>query len=220
VTDAWRETFPDARVGLLVLDDVSNPEAQPLLEHEVRELEVRLREQFAGADRSALTALPIIQAYQRHYRTFGQTYHVLRQLESVGLKGKQLASRGALVLAMFAAELESLLLTAGHDLDAVQLPLVVDRSAAGESFVGIGGREQVLRADDMLMRDAAGIISAVIYGPDDRTRLSGTTQRALFTTYAPPGIDIDLVRHHLARLAELATVVAPAASIQLLELYP
>jgi DNA/RNA-binding domain of Phe-tRNA-synthetase-like protein len=207
-------------VGLLVLADVANPPAQPQLDHEVRRLEIRLREKFAGADRAALTALPVIQAYQRYYRPFGQTYHVLRQLESVALKGKPLASRGALVLAMFAAELESLLLTAGHDLDAVGPPLVLDRSRDGDHFVGLGGREHVLRPDDMLIRDSAGIISAVIYGPDERTRLNESTRNALFTTYAPPGIDADLLRHHLARLAELATCVAPAATIQYLELHP
>jgi DNA/RNA-binding domain of Phe-tRNA-synthetase-like protein len=121
--------------------------------------------------RAQLANLPVVQAYQRHYRVFGQTYHVLRQLESVVVKGKPLSSPSALVLAMFAAELDSLLLTAAHDLDALEPPIVIDASVAGERFVGIGAQEHTLRADDMLMRDDAGIISAVVYGPDRRTRL-------------------------------------------------
>jgi dihydroxyacid dehydratase/phosphogluconate dehydratase len=32
VTEAWRETFPAARVGLLVLEDVVNPPTHPVLE--------------------------------------------------------------------------------------------------------------------------------------------------------------------------------------------
>src|SRR5437588_219970 len=78
--------------------------------------------QYRGQTRADLVAIANVQPYARHYRAFGQTYHVLRQLESVALKGKPLTSPSTLVLAMFAAELESLLLTAGHDLDAVQLP--------------------------------------------------------------------------------------------------
>jgi DNA/RNA-binding domain of Phe-tRNA-synthetase-like protein len=220
VTEAWREAFPDARVGLLVLEDVVNPPAHPQLEQRVRETQARLRQQFANADRSALAALPVIQAYQRHYRAFGQTYHVLRQLESVALKGKPIASQGALVLAMFATELETLLLTAAHDLDGVRPPLVVDCSTAGERFTGIGGQEHVLRAGDMLMRDSTGAISAVVYGPDQRTRVHEDTRRVLFTTYAPAGVESDAVRRHLEQLAELVHVVAPAATTRLLAVYP
>jgi DNA/RNA-binding domain of Phe-tRNA-synthetase-like protein len=220
VTAAWREAFPDARVGLLVLEDVANPPAHPVLEERVRLLEAGLREQFGGANRTTLAALPAIQAYQRHYRAFGQTYHVLRQLESVALKARPLASRGALVLAMFAVELQTQLLTAGHDLDAVRPPLVIDQSNAGDSFVGIGGQEHVLRPGDMLMRDAEGILSAVVYGPDQRTRLGEDTRRALFTTYGPAGIDADALRQHLEALAALVRAVAPDATTQLLALYP
>ena len=220
VTDAWRETFPAATVGLILLEDVVNPPTHPVLQQRVREVEARIQEQFAGADRAALITLPAITAYQRHYRAFGQTYHVLRQLESVALKGKPLASKSALVLAMFAAELDSLLLTAGHDLDALQPPLALDRSVAGERFAGIGGQEQVLRAGDMLMRDSHGIISAVLYGPDQRTRLNENTRRALFTTYAPDGIEEATLREHLHQLASLVQLIAPAAKIRLIGVYP
>src|SRR5712691_9728867 len=193
VTDGWRTGFPGARVGLLRVDNVVNQPASVLLQRRTERIEAELRQRFASADRASLAALPTIQAYQRHYRAFGQTYHVLRQLESVALKGTRLVSPSGLVLAMFAAELDSLLLTAGHDVDALQPPLVVDRSVADERFVGLGGREQVLRAGDMLMRDHGGIISAVVYGPDQRTRLVGHTRRALFTTYAPAGVHADQV---------------------------
>ena len=220
VTDAWRERFPDAHVGLLVVDGASNPSSHRVLGARVREIEERLRAQFAGADRATLIALPAIQAYQRHYRTFGQTYHVLRQLESVALKGRQLVSGGALVLSMFAVELQTLLLTAGHDLDAVQPPLIIDRSNADEGFVGLGGTEHVLRGGDMLMRDSVGIISAVVYGPDQRTRLGAQTQRVMFTTYAPAGIDAVSTRRHLEDLAVMVRLVAPAATTQLLDIFP
>lgn len=219
LSDGWRETFSDARVGLLMLDDVDNPASHVALQQRVEAVEERLREKFGQADRAVLTALPAIQPYQRHYRSFGQTYHVLRQLESVALKNRPLASRGALVLAMFAVEVETLLLTAGHDLDAVRPPLVLDRSTADDNFTGIGGQEHALRSGDMIMRDADGIISSVLYGPDFRTRLHENTRRVLFTTYAPAGIAEATLRDHLEKIAEMVRVVSPAAALQLLEVY-
>jgi DNA/RNA-binding domain of Phe-tRNA-synthetase-like protein len=220
VADGWRATFPKARVGLLRVDNVVNQSAPALLQQQARRIEAELRERFASADRASLAALPTIQAYQRHYRAFGQTYHVVRQLESVALKGKSLASPSGLVLAMFAAELNSLLLTAGHDLDALRAPIVVDRSNADERFVGLGGREQVVRAGEMLMRDQGGIISAVVYGPDQRTRLTGHTRRALFSTYAPAGVSADQVLRHLDQLVALVRLAAPEADVRLRALYP
>jgi hypothetical protein len=107
VTDAWRASFPTARVGLLVIANVVNPTTHTVLEQNVRETESRLRREFMHADRKTFAELPEIKAYQRHYRAFGQTYHVLRQLESVALKARSLESRGALVLAMFSVELET-----------------------------------------------------------------------------------------------------------------
>jgi DNA/RNA-binding domain of Phe-tRNA-synthetase-like protein len=172
-------------------------------------------------DRASLEALPTIQAYQRHYRAFGQTYHVLRQLNSVAIRGEAVSNPSSLVQAMFAAELRSQLLTAGHDADAIQWPLRLDVSRAGDEFVGLGGKQHVLRPGDMLMRDAAGIISAVIYGPDDRTRLvDNQTRRALFTTYAPAGISTPQVLDHLEELAGLVGLVAPEAQVQLMLLDP
>jgi DNA/RNA-binding domain of Phe-tRNA-synthetase-like protein len=220
VTNGWRASCPEARVGLLRVDHVVNQPAPAPLRHQSQQIEAQLRQRFATADRASLAALPVIQAYQRHYRAFGQTYHVLRQLESVALKGKPLASPSGLVLAMFAAELDSLLLTAGHDVDALQPPLVIDRSVADERFVGLGGREQVVRSGDMLMRDEGGIISAVVYGPDERTRLVDHTRRVLFSTYAPAGISTEQVFRHLDQLAALVQLASPDAEVRLRAIYP
>jgi DNA/RNA-binding domain of Phe-tRNA-synthetase-like protein len=72
----------------------------------------------------------------------------------------------------------------------------------------------------MLIRDQVGIISAVVYGPDQRTRLGPQTRRVLFTTYAPDGIAPDSVTRHLEQLAGLVGLVAPCATTRLLRIYP
>jgi DNA/RNA-binding domain of Phe-tRNA-synthetase-like protein len=193
---------------------VSNAERNLALDERLLALQTALRERYASADRAALASLPAVRAYQAHYRSFGQTYHVLRQLESVVFKGRDLASPcGTLVSAMFAAELSSLLLTAGHDGDALAPPLLVDCSKVGDRFIGINGQERDLKPGDMLMRDGQGIISAVLNGPDQRTRLSESTRRALFVTYAPAGIPPADVQAHLEQIAEYIRLVDPNAEV-------
>ena len=210
----WRRTFPGAAVGCLQMHGVSNPERHRALDQRLVALQTELRGRYASADRSALASLPVVLAYQAHYRPFGQTYHVLRQLESVALKGRDVASPGgALVSAMFAAELSSVLLTAGHDVAALAPPLLVDCSQTGDRFVGINGKEREVKPGDMLMRDGLGIISAVLHGPDQRTRFSETTTTALFVTYAPVGIVRSDVQRHLEQIAENVRLTDPAAEV-------
>lgn len=213
--------FPGAHVGVLRFADVSNGPPPPSLAAALHDLEQDLRDQFANADRAALLALPSIAAYLPHYRAFGQTYHVLRQLESVALKGRPLASPGgSLVSAMFAAEVRSQLLTAGHDAERLQGDLLVDCSREGDRFVGIRGDEVEVRPGDMVMRDRLGIVSAVLYGPDQRTRLAPTTRRAVFVTYTPAGISTTDLRAHLERIASYVRLASPAAQIAELCIVP
>jgi len=220
VSADWRTAFPDAHVGVLLVDEVRNGPPTAELQRYAQSVASELRQRYAGANRADLASLPTLQAYARHYRAFGQTYHVLRQLESVALKSKPLLSPTALVLAMFVVELDTLLLTAGHDVAALRPPLTLDSSAAGDQFVGIGGREHAVREGDMLMRDAEGIISAVIYGPDERTRLVEGTRRAMFTTYAPSGISTRQLDAHLDGLAAAVRLACPAAAVCLKAVYP
>jgi DNA/RNA-binding domain of Phe-tRNA-synthetase-like protein len=209
----FERAFPGAHVGVLLLEDVSNAERSAALEARLQQVQAELRRRFAGVDRAGLQALPSIAAYLPHYRAFGQTYHVLRQLESVALKGKPLGSPSTLISAMFAAELMSQLLTAGHDADCVVGDLLVDCSREGDRFLGINGQEREIRPGDMLMRDAQGIISAVLYGPDERTRLRASTTRALFVTYAPAGISMSELQQHLERIAAYVKIAEPNTRI-------
>jgi DNA/RNA-binding domain of Phe-tRNA-synthetase-like protein len=206
----WRRAFPGAHVGCLEIQGVSNAERNPILDARLADLQTELRARYASADRATLANLPVLRAYQAHYKPAGQTYHVQRQLESVAFKGRELTSPGgALVSAMFAAELSSLLLTAGHDVAALAPPLMVDCSRAGDRFVGISGQERELKPGDMLMRDGRGIISAVLNGPDQRTRLSGSTNRALFVTYAPSGVPLAAIQAHPDEIVDYVRLSDP-----------
>lgn len=216
-TPTWQQTYPGASVGALAMTGLSNPAFHPALEDRKLGLQAELRARFGEQDdngqKEAIRALPVIQAYNDYYRRFNKTYHVQLQLESVVLKGKPILSVASLVEAMFMAELENLLLTAGHDLDILQLPVTVDVAKGSEVYTLLRGSEQELKPGDMFMADGQGIISSIIYGPDQRTQITPQTQRALFTVYAPPGISPEDVRRHLETLRDYLILISPEAEV-------
>jgi DNA/RNA-binding domain of Phe-tRNA-synthetase-like protein len=217
LTDAWREAYPGAAAGLLVMDRVANPPAHPELEQRKAELTTRLRERYGRLTRADLVALPSVQPYVDYYKRFKKTYHVQLQLESVALKGKSLPRVAALVEAMFMAELESQLLTAGHDAAVVESPIQIDVSQEGETFVTLNGQTQTLQPGDMVMRDTRGVISSVLHGPDQRTRVRPETRQAVFAVYAPAGIGPARVTEHLHGIAANVRVISADATIVSLE---
>jgi DNA/RNA-binding domain of Phe-tRNA-synthetase-like protein len=213
VSQKWFSAFPEAAIGILVIRDVANPEHQVDLDKRKFELETRLRESFYQLDRSALAEDPVIQAYSAYYKRFNKTYHILLQLDSIIFKGKPIPNAAALVEAMFIAEMEDRLLTAGHDLEKVQAPLLIDVADGTEKYTLLREQEQTLKPGDMFISDTIGVLSSIIYGPDFRTRITPDTRQALFTTYAPPGIPISALDHHLENIKNNILLYKPDASL-------
>ncbi len=218
-TDAWKAAYPGASAGILLLRGAANPENHAGIDERKTALEASLRARFAGQDRAALVALPSIKPYVAYYARFKKTYHVLLQLESVAFKGKELPRREALVEAMFIAELQNQLLTAGHDWAAIEEPVRIDVAAGGERYTLLGGQDQALKPGDMYMADARGLISSIIYGPDRRTAITTATTAALVTVYAPPGIDPAAVEQHLRDIEANVRLFAPQAETVELAVY-
>jgi DNA/RNA-binding domain of Phe-tRNA-synthetase-like protein len=203
--------YPGAVIGILAMSPVQNTPPGADIIGKLHSLEREVRARHAGRSRRDLEGQPALRPYVEHYRRFGKTYHVLLQLESVAFRDRSLATGSALVNAMFAAEIESSLLTAGHDLEAVEPPLTADVTRAGERYIGVGERPVEVKPGAMSIRDTRGILSTVLYGPDHRTRLRPETRSVLFTTYAPSSIsDSDLDRH-LHQIESLVRVQTPLA---------
>ncbi len=112
------------------------------------------------------------------------------------------------------AELSNLLLTAGHDLDAVRGELVADVASGQETYTLLNGQQQLLKPGDMFIRDQDGVLSSVIHGPDYRTRIVAGTTRVLFTVYVPAGIEDPAVEKHLGQIRDSVLLVAPGAEVE------
>jgi DNA/RNA-binding domain of Phe-tRNA-synthetase-like protein len=209
----WREAHPGASVGLIALRGVANPASNDRLSDLASALESDIRSRLGTVDRETIRARPPLPAYAAYYKRWGQRYHVAMQLESVAQKGKALPRVAALVEAMFIAELRNLLLTAGHDLDALELPVRLT-VGTGESYIAPNGQETAVKADDMVVADARGrVLSAIITGPSGFARIGPATTAALFYSYAPPGVDSALVGVHLEEIQRNVRLISPNAEV-------
>lgn len=220
VTQRFRQLAPEAKIGILVMNGVTNPSYNEDLEQRKQDLEQELRLRYTGLDRTGLRSLPVLQAYHQFYRQFDKTYHVQLQLESVVFKNKTIPRQAALVEAMFMAELKNFLLTAGHDLDAVKGEMHAEVARGGETFTQLNGQEYVLKPGDLFIADAVGILSSVLYGPGLRTAIHPQTQRVVFTVYAPAGIEAGTVREHLDDIEANIGLFSPAAQTPLKSIFP
>jgi DNA/RNA-binding domain of Phe-tRNA-synthetase-like protein len=218
LTETWKHAYPGAMVGILAVRGVQNPDQDAALLDRAAQLQAQLQTRFSGSDRAQLMSIPTLRAFADYYKRFGKTYHVQLQLESVVFKGRPITGPSALVHAMFIAELKNMLLTAGHDLATLEGSLTVDVSAGTETYTSLGGREQTLKAGDMFIRDEAGILSSIIYGPDHRTRITPQTRTVIFTVYAPPGIARDDLDTHLSDLESNLRLFSPQAEVEIREI--
>ena len=209
VTENWRRQYAGASMGLLVVENAQCLGRSEALEQQRRQVEKELREAFGSKEE--LDASAVLAAYSQYYKQFKKTYHVRQQLESVIFKGKSIPSVTPLVEAMFMAELKNGLLTAGHDLGQVQGTLTLDAASGEETYVLINGKEQMLKVQDMFLRDDVGVLSSIIYGPDQRTRIVPETKNAVFTVYAPEGVSRKTVEQHLEDIYSYVRLAAPQA---------
>jgi DNA/RNA-binding domain of Phe-tRNA-synthetase-like protein len=146
-TDAWRAAHPGAIIGVLELSGLDNSGPSPGLNERKREVEAGLRERYKDFTRQDFLALPVMAEYDRYYRRFNKTYHVQLQLESIVLKGKRLPEVSPAVDANFMAEVETLILTAGHDAGKLRGPIVIDVSREDEQMTQMnGGAKAIGRA--------------------------------------------------------------------------
>ena len=210
LTPAFCTAYPTGVFGALIARSCANRPRASAIGPDERSVEASLRSRFAN---EAIDGDPVARAYAAYFRRFGGRYPVAHQAKTI-LAGRPIKSTSALVEVMFTAELESLILTSGHDLHALHGPLAVDVAAPGDAYAKLSGKDQMLRAGDMIVRDAEGIIASVAHGPDERTRLRPDSDAAFFGAWCPVGIAAATVAAHLEKLAVLLRREWPDAVVE------
>jgi len=219
VSQEWYKTFPGAHIGVLLMGNVDNSKRSDLLDQEKKSLETRLHQKFAGFSRNEFSAIEVISAYRNYYKRFKKSYHVQLQIESIVLKNMALPSVSPLVDSNFMAEMDTLVLTAGHDADLLIHPVRIDVTKEDDTFVQMSGKTTQLKPGDMMMADNKGIVCTIIYGQDQRTPISHATRRALYVAYAPAGVAKEKVEEQLDLIRKYVILAAPEAIVEIKEIY-
>ncbi|MFW9994539.1 MAG: phenylalanine--tRNA ligase beta subunit-related protein [Candidatus Odinarchaeota archaeon] len=191
VTTELEKAYPEIIFGSLIVKDVANKKKHENLEMLKREREKKIRESSGEVNEG-----PIIQNYSDYFKKWGKTYPIVYQLKSIKDGGK-FPQVSVLVDSMFLAELKNRILTSGHDLDEIQGNLTFDVSTGGEKYLMLNGKEQVLKKNDVLLRDEEGILASILYGPSRRTAITRGTENALYFAWCPQGINESFVTTHL-----------------------
>ena len=205
ITPEWKVAFPGACAGILVIRGADNPASHAALAQRKAELEVQLRAEYQDRPLNNET----LEIYTKHYKRFKKTHHVKLQLKSIVQKGKSIPDVQALVQAMFMAEMKSFILTAGHDTDLTRGTIHLDSSQGDEIYQNLRGDQVTCKAGDMLMSDSQAVICSIIYGQDQRTRITKHTRRVLYVMYVPPGIEAGIVENHILDIERNVVRVFP-----------
>jgi len=213
-TDEWKRAHPDALIGLLELSGIDNTKKCPSLDKRKREVETQLREKYAEFTRQKLVALPVMATYKNYYSRFKKTYHVQLQVESVAQKGRKLPNVSPLVDANFIAEMETFVLTAGHDVEKLQKPVLIDLSKDGDFITQLNGENKPIRVGDMMMRDADNVSCSILYGQDNRSFITPETSHVLYVAYAPEGVSAEIVETQLEKIEKYIRLFSPNAILE------
>jgi DNA/RNA-binding domain of Phe-tRNA-synthetase-like protein len=75
--------------------------------------------------------------------------------------------------------------------------LFFDVSKGGEEYIKLNGEKQVLKENDIILRDDEGVLASVLYGPARRTSISPSTRNALYFAWCPYSVSEDAISSHL-----------------------
>ncbi len=219
LSESLKNKYPGGLIGAVHFKNASNNEPSPSLQKLKEDLQTTLRDRYRNHSRLDLGQTEPIKTYVDYYKHFRKTYHVLLQLESIVFKNKSIPNVSPLVTAMFMAELKNQYLTAGHDLDTINLPIRVDISQGCERYTLLNGQDKELIQGDMMMIDGNAIISSIVYGPDNPTQIKENTTNVIYVVYAPPGIKEDLLEHHLEDINQYVKAASPDAALELQQIF-
>ncbi len=196
------DDFPNIKVATLEVKNVLPKKHDARLRNPKRELEEFIKEHYQD-----VAKLDVINQYNQFFKKFGKTYPIKYQIQSI-LKGKELYSTFNVVECMYLSELRYHFLTAGHDLDKLETSLETKQTDGTEKYVKINGKEQQLKAGDIISIDAKGIISSVLFGPDHRTRITEDTRNCLFFSYFPYGEKETHIRLHFQEISNNLSIIS------------
>lgn len=171
----------------------------------------KIREEGADYDRETVfRGTP----YFSYFRKFGQTYPVMRQLESFLLKGRPFPEEQYVNAVAFLTELKTHALIGTHDADRVEGDIVFYNESEKKYFPGMGKADAHSHTGDVTGRDDKDIIISMITGADDRTCLREDSTHAIYLVFGHPEMSDECIEEIAGEIKEAALALAPEAETE------
>ena len=212
-SDDFFVTHPNAIIGFLEISNIDNSTEHDPFTVEKKAIQESTIQQFGEYTRADFNMLPIFSAYRTYYKKFKKSYHVQLQLESIALKGKSLPHVNPLVDINFMTEVQTNLLTAGHDVNKLSGPISMDISREGDTITQLNGQPRNMRVGDMVMRDDSSVSCSVIYGQDNLSPITKDTTHVLYVAYCPEGISLECAENHINNIRKYVLSINSAAIV-------
>ncbi len=200
-----RSTYSTAIIGSLIMKIGSNNKKNDFIEEKKRQLETELQKGIINPKQDDM-----INYYNQFFKRWGKTYPVEYQIKTIA-KGGRLPQVSVLVDSMFLAELGNRVLTSGHNMDEIQGNLEFDVTEGNERYLKINGKTQVLKKDDIVLKDDQGILASLLYGPAKRTTIDLNTESALFLAWCPYKLNEKTITQHLNQILRNLNQVYPSS---------
>jgi DNA/RNA-binding domain of Phe-tRNA-synthetase-like protein len=195
ISQPYQARYPGVAFGLTLIANCQNPTNPPGFDEYKRSLlrKMRKRETLAGiTDRISL--------YDRFFGSFGYECPLPKHLKRTIQSG--FPRYNLMVDTHFMAEMCAGILVAVTDYDRFEGALILDIAQEGEICRGMGQREFITKADEIVLRDEKDIVCVLAQGADEKTRVNDETRRVLFYAYAVPGIEAQYIKEGLTIAAE------------------
>lgn len=214
-----KEKYPNTFFGLLVVDGFAPTQqgVQAFEAHAQQQLQ-NIRSRYEGCDKKQIAEInPAIAAYVKYYKKFKKSYHVLLQTESV-LKGRELPQSLAAAQVLLLTELQTGMLLAGHDCSSCKFPLTAVCAEGNEQYTGAAGNDIAVKSNDIIVKDEQGIILSIIYGQDQRTRMTDASQKLMYIINGVPDTDRQQYAAAMELLEENLKLLCPQLTVKVKEI--
>lgn len=191
ITPDLKKLYPEAIFGSLIVRKIPNRKIHKALEERKRSSERQIKEEQGEVKLDRM-----VQMFNSYFKMWNKTYPIEYQINTIK-RGGRFPQVSVLVDSMFVAELNSRILTSGHDLDEIRGNLTFDISSGGERYLKINGQEQELKKNDVILSDSEGLLACILYGPARRTSMTLKTKNVLYFAWCPYRMDERLITAHL-----------------------
>lgn len=195
ISSAYKNTYPGVAFGLTLISDCKPLSNSTGFEQYKRTLlrKMRKRERLASISQR-------IEIYNQFFQSFGFECPLPQHLKRTVNSG--FPRYNLIIDAHFMAEMCAGILVAVTDFDRIEGRLMLDVAREGETTIGMGGRQFIMKEGEIVLRDEKDIICVLCQGADEKTKVRDDTGNVLFYSFAVPGIDGSYLKEGLTVAAQ------------------